>query len=333
MSSNEKNHTSQASYSDLFFRLLEPAFLLDATSLKILELNDPAEKMLDAATPELHGESILRWIPESLRDEFEKQARVTLRRYHPRGHETRFVSPEGRERLYRCDLCQLRAAEGAEPLLQLIAHDITAQREAEERAEKYLVELKSALDDLKSANDRLQEMAITDEMTRVNNFRYFKQRQEIEHQRSVRFKRPYAILFFDLDNFKHYNDRNGHPAGDRLLTELAQLLKRSSRETDCVARYGGEEFVILAPETSESQGAEFAERLRKAIVAAGFAHAKDQPLGVLSASIGVASYPAAGSTPDQVLKAADEAMYRSKKSGKNRVTVFGAPDPGESEKS
>ncbi len=332
MSTPPLSHAAQASYSDLFFRLLEPAFLLDAGSLKILELNNAAEKMLGGSAADLQGESILRWIPEDLRAEFQKQSRVTLRRYHPRGHETRFVSGDGHERLFRCDLCQLQAAEGATPLLQLIAHDITAQREAEERAENYLSELKSALVELKSANDRLREMTITDEMTRVNNFRYFKQRQEIEHQRSVRFKRPYAILFFDLDSFKHYNDRNGHPAGDRLLTELAQLLKRSSRETDCVARYGGEEFVILAPETSESQGAEFAERLRKAIVAAGFPHATEQPLGIISASIGVASYPAAGGTPDQILKAADEAMYRSKKSGKNRVTTFGVMDPDATEK-
>jgi diguanylate cyclase (GGDEF)-like protein/PAS domain S-box-containing protein len=333
MKSTEKSHTSQANYSDLFFRLLDPAFLLDSATLKILELNDPSERILGAAADELQGESILRWIPESLRDEFEKQARVTLRRYHPRGHETRFVSPDGRERLYRCDLCQLQPAGGAAPLLQVIAHDITAQREAEERAEKYLVELKSALDELKSANDRLEEMSITDEMTRVNNFRYFKQRHKMEHQRSVRFMRPYAILFFDLDNFKHYNDRNGHPAGDRLLTELAQLLKRSLRETDCVARYGGEEFVILAPETSESQGGEIAERLRKAIEDAGFPHASEQPLGVVSASIGVASFPTAGSTPDDVLKAADEAMYRSKKSGKNRVTTFGNRNPAGAENS
>jgi diguanylate cyclase (GGDEF)-like protein/PAS domain S-box-containing protein len=330
MSTPPLSHASQASYSDLFFRLLEPAFLLDASSLKILELNDAAEKMLGGSTADLTGESILRWIPESLQEEFQKQARVTLRRYHPRGHETRFISGEGQERLFRCDLCQLQAAEGAPPLLQLIAHDITAQREAEERAEKYLSELKSTLDELQAANHRLQEMTITDEMTRVNNFRYFKQRHEIEHQRSVRFKRPYAILFFDLDNFKHYNDRNGHPAGDQLLRDLAQLLKRSSRETDCVARYGGEEFVILAPETSAPQGAEFAERLRKAIVKARFPHADAQPLGIVSASIGVASYPADGSTPDQILKAADEAMYRSKKSGKNRVTISGAPATVES---
>jgi diguanylate cyclase (GGDEF)-like protein len=98
-----------------------------------------------------------------------------------------------------------------------------------------------------------------------------------------------------------------------------------------VARYGGEEFVVLAPETSAPQAAEFAERLRKAIVKANFPHADAQPLGVVSASIGVASYPSAGSTPDQIVKAADEAMYRSKKSGKNRVTLFGAANPEGSE--
>ena len=305
---------SKASYSDLFFRMLAPALLLDSATLEILEANDAAEKALGLSAAEVRGSLFSKWIPEELRNQFEQQVRVTLRRYHPREFEMELEIGEA-HRLYRIELCQLQGQDRGHSLLQLIAHDITAQREAEERAEKYLEELKQA-------NEKLQAMSITDELTQVYNLRYFKQRLEIEHQRSVRFKRPYSILFFDIDNFKHYNDRNGHPAGDALLRQLAQLLKTTSRETDCVARYGGEEFVVLAPETNESQGGEFAERLRKTIQSAPFEHSEHQPLGKVSASIGVASYPAAGTSPSEVIQAADQAMYHSKRTGKDRVTLF-----------
>ncbi|NDD93111.1 GGDEF domain-containing protein [bacterium] len=322
---SQTNWAAQASYSDLFFKLLDPAFLVEADTLKILELNDAAEKFLTSSGEDIRGQSIERWIPVDQREEFERQVRVTMRRYHPRHHELQILASSGKTHLFRCDLCQLQihGTENQRPILQIIAHDITAQREAEKSALKYLA-------DLKAANEKLEAMSITDEMTGINNFRYFKQRLELEHQRSVRFKRPYAILFLDVDHFKHYNDRNGHPAGDALLRGLGQLIKKSSRETDCVARYGGEEFVILAPETTGAQGIEFAERLRKSITSAGFEHGQHQPLGCLSASIGIASFPDSGTLPADILKAADQAMYQSKKNGRNRVTSDQPSSPARS---
>ncbi|MBU6374840.1 MAG: GGDEF domain-containing protein [Bdellovibrionales bacterium] len=330
--SYEGNWASQASYSDLFFKLLDPAFLIDGESLKILEINDAAEKILGGSAEELREQSIERWIPEAERADFALQVRVTMRRYHPRLHEISIQCADGRTRLYRCDLCQLQTQDVNKhrSVLQIIAHDITAQREAEQNAQKYLSELQTALSDLKAANEKLESMSVTDEMTGIHNFRYLKQRLEIEHRRAIRFKRPYAILFLDVDHFKHYNDRNGHPAGDALLRGLAQLLKKSSRETDCVARYGGEEFVILAPETNEQQGSEFAERLRKIITSAGFENGEHQPLGCISVSIGVACYPESAPSAEDTLKAADEALYHSKKSGRNRVTRYSKPHPAES---
>lgn len=321
------NSTAKASYADLFFRLLDPAFLLDGESLTILEHNDAGEKALGLDSEQLKGRNFLDWIPEELHSAFQQQVRITLRRYHPREHETWILSKNTDEkRLYRCALCQLSTSEQAEgsenpTLLQVIAHDITAQRQAEENASIYLKKLESTLSELKEANNRLEELSVTDELTQVSNVR-FKKRLETEHQRSRRFERPYCIVFFDIDNFKHYNDRNGHPAGDRLLRLFAQTLKNSCRETDFIARYGGEEFVILATETSESQGLTFAERLRTKLEETAFEFGEFQPLGKISASIGVAAFPEAAAEPQALLNAADAAMYHSKKTGKNRVTGF-----------
>ena len=323
MSPSEKDlPTSEASYSDLFFRLLDPAFVLDAETLQILALNRAAEKALKETPDSLRSRPILDWIPAGLRPEFEKQARITLRRYHPRKYEGTMMAPNGSDRPCAFEFCELRGIDGAARLIQLIAHDLTAQREAEKRAENYLKKLESTLDELETANKKLGELAITDELTGVHNVRHFRQRHAVEHQRSKRFRRPYAIVFLDLDHFKQFNDRNGHPAGDALLAALAKKLKEISRETDCLARYGGEEFVILAPETDEAQAGDFAERLRKAVEELAFPNSASQPLGRISVSIGVASFPASGKSPEAVLQAADQAMYHSKKGGRNRVSLF-----------
>jgi diguanylate cyclase (GGDEF)-like protein len=124
-----------------------------------------------------------------------------------------------------------------------------------------------------------------------------------------------------MDHFKNYNDTNGHPAGDQLLREFAGILKTQSRETDLVARYGGEEFVVLATETPTPKVTTFAERIREMVAKHPFAHAQKQPLGHVSVSIGVASYPDDGQTPEAVLQAADQAVYASKKGGRDRVTL------------
>jgi diguanylate cyclase (GGDEF)-like protein len=146
----------------------------------------------------------------------------------------------------------------------------------------------------------------------------------MEHIRAQRYASQYSLVFIDADNFKHYNDRNGHPAGDRLLKELAQIVRASCRSTDLPARYGGEEFVVLCPETAHPDANVVAERIRKAVQSHPFAHADAQPLGFVSVSVGVACYPVDGQTPEAVLQSADEALYASKQNGRNRVTT--APD-------
>jgi diguanylate cyclase (GGDEF)-like protein len=127
------------------------------------------------------------------------------------------------------------------------------------------------------------------------------------------------VFLFDIDNFKNYNDTNGHLAGDKLLQRLAGLVNDSVRKDDIFGRFGGEEFLLVMPHTNAQQGMAAAEKIRNLIATQPFASAEKQPLAVVSISGGVAEYPHHGLDAAGILHAADEALYEAKRSGRNRV--------------
>lgn len=128
-----------------------------------------------------------------------------------------------------------------------------------------------------------------------------------------------SVLLFDIDHFKHYNDTNGHLAGDKLLQELAQTVQESVRKDDIFGRFGGEEFLLILPNTTLTQGLAAAEKVRTVIAGRPFPFAERQPLGRLSVSGGVAEYPHHGTDTATLLQAADAALYEAKRSGRNRM--------------
>jgi diguanylate cyclase (GGDEF)-like protein len=130
-----------------------------------------------------------------------------------------------------------------------------------------------------------------------------------------------SIFLFDLDHFKHYNDTNGHLAGDSLLQDLARLVQASIRQDDIFGRFGGEEFLLIMPNTDLSHALAAANKLRGAIAARKFVSADKQPMGVISVSGGVAEYPSDGIDAPTLLRAADEALYEAKRQGRNRVVA------------
>ena len=134
----------------------------------------------------------------------------------------------------------------------------------------------------------------------------------------------FSIFLFDIDNFKNYNDTNGHVDGDQLLKELANVLKENTNADDLVARYGGEEFIVLFRDIGKEHAMAYAEKIRKRIEAHPFEHREKQPLGCISISGGVAEYPADGRTVEDVIKHADGALYESKESGRNRIALYRA---------
>ena len=176
--------------------------------------------------------------------------------------------------------------------------------------------------DLANAVDELARLARTDGLTQLNNHRTFQELTGQEVQRSKRSNSPLTLLMIDVDHFKTYNDTHGHPAGDRVLAQLAGILKKSLRTTDIVARYGGEEFAVLLVDTPLSFAAKAADKVRTAIRSTTFEGASEsQPNGRITVSIGMAGWPMHGRTAPDLIQAADKALYAAKKAGRDQVKM------------
>lgn len=168
----------------------------------------------------------------------------------------------------------------------------------------------------------VKEEASTDSLTGLHNRRYlFETAKEIA-QKAIARHSPVSVFIFDIDHFKRYNDLNGHSEGDHLLVELSKLLKENSRGTDVVARFGGEEFIVLMPDTDKDSASRYAEKIRKLIEEHPFNHREMQPAGYVSISGGVAAFPFDGNSLSAVIRRSDEALYESKRSGRNRITRY-----------
>jgi len=174
---------------------------------------------------------------------------------------------------------------------------------------------------------RLTSESQSDSLTSLFNMRYFRRQLVEEFSRSQRYNHSLSLLMIDVDHFKSYNDRNGHPAGDIVLKEVSRILIRNVRGTDIVARYGGEEFVVLLPETPSDAAASVAEKIRKTVEEHHFPFRETQNGGRLTVSIGVGSFPDPRVTSDQdMVEAADKALYAAKKNGRNQVRIFSKGD-------
>jgi diguanylate cyclase (GGDEF)-like protein len=181
-------------------------------------------------------------------------------------------------------------------------------------------QLAVAIENAKSFEETKMK-SIQDSLTGLYNKGFFLETLEAEISKAGRFGRELSIFMLDVDDFKHYNDTNGHPEGDELLIQLTQLIHNSVRSIDFPCRYGGEEFVVILPETDKVGAAVIAEKLVKIIEAHPFPHGESQPLGFVSVSIGLASFPADSRNMDRLIKKMDEALYKGKKEGKNRLVV------------
>ncbi|PTB17798.1 hypothetical protein C9I57_26655 [Trinickia symbiotica] len=170
------------------------------------------------------------------------------------------------------------------------------------------------------AESALRTLARTDSLTGLANRRTLDERLEQEWRRAVRTQRPLSLLFVDLDHFKAYNDRYGHQAGDAALAAVGRCLaEQLHRPADLAARYGGEEFVVVLPDTNSMGALSIAESLRTAVAQLAIDHAGSEQ-GRLTVSIGAASWQGlVANDVASVVKAADEALYRAKAIGRNRV--------------
>lgn len=168
-----------------------------------------------------------------------------------------------------------------------------------------------------------QLMSITDPLTALPNRRYLEERLMEELNRSKRYDYPMSFLMIDIDDFKAYNDINGHQAGDLALQITAHCLKGALRSADVASRYGGEEFCILLPQTGLVEAGAIADRIRQRVSTTHFPHGKTQPLGHVTVSIGVSTYSSIVNTSENIIAAADRALYQAKHMGKDRVVFYG----------
>jgi two-component system cell cycle response regulator len=216
---------------------------------------------------------------------------------------------------------------------RLLAENQTLVRALEEKnrslvsKEQELLNLNSSLErlvetrtaELRALNEKLNELAMTDPLTRVHNRRAFFTRFTDELERSKRYKHPFSVAMIDVDHFKSFNDMEGHLCGDEALKKIAQILTSKLRRTDFLCRYGGEEFLLMMPETKLSVGIDICERLRAAVEASVFQGQAEN--AYLTVSVGVSGFPEHGEVQDKLIQTADQALYQAKEFGRNRVVA------------
>src|SRR5689334_25152320 len=166
---------------------------------------------------------------------------------------------------------------------------------------------------LRKKNDELELLSTTDSLTGLSNHRSLMKRLDDEVARFRKERKGFSVLVGDVDHFKQYNDAFGHPAGDEVLQMIAEIMRDSTRKTDCCARYGGEEFVIVLPDTSAADAMDTAEHIRARVAAKKFSGRK------MTLSIGVATFPEDADDAESIIAVADEALYQAKREGRDRT--------------
>ena len=190
----------------------------------------------------------------------------------------------------------------------------------DQRLLTHLAEQASIALERASLQEQATSLGGTDELTKLHNTRFLEQALDREARRCRRYGSIMALIFLDLDDFKRINDQHGHPLGSQCLAELAQIMLKSVRDVDILARYGGDEFVVILPETTVSTARAVADRLHEAITSHIFL-SEEGIEARLTASIGIAGFPDHALSKEELLRKADEAMYRAKAAGPNRIHV------------
>jgi diguanylate cyclase (GGDEF)-like protein/PAS domain S-box-containing protein len=178
---------------------------------------------------------------------------------------------------------------------------------------------KEKLKEIGEMREEAVRLSYTDDLTDIYNHRFFIEQLTLEVERQKRYATPLSLLMIDIDYFKHYNDTNGHLAGDQVLKAIAILIQRGVRQSDIIARYGGEEFSAILINTGREKALEIAERVRRNVSDTRFPNESAQPNKDLTVSVGVATFSSSISTLTDLIREADNALYRAKKGGRNRI--------------
>ena len=206
--------------------------------------------------------------------------------------------------------------------------DITERKQAEEELRRTKDELETVNLKLQQSLEREKQLACIDYLTGLHNRRYFFGLAAREFSASVRYQRPLTFLMFDVDDFKQVNDTLGHAAGDKVLVQIAQAAVAQMRASDAVARYGGDEFIVMLPHASAQQALPIAERIRASVAAIRVETGMDPFFVTISIGIAETRLEPPDESVDRVIQRADEALYKAKQSGRNRVVIFDQDETG-----
>ncbi len=318
---NVNLHIASRRFEGLFQNVPIACFTVDREGL-VFDWNRHAEDLFGIASHEAYLRPIRKvlgvlgeagWI-----DEAERAIRMGA---SVEGKEWNYRHPAGTWRHLICNLFPLSDSDGGVLGAIWANVDITDRKRSEQRIEdqvrkinRFAAHLESQKKKLERMNARLERLAITDGLTGLKNHRRFHEelREALESCRLS--NRPLTLLMLDVDHFKAYNDTFGHPAGDRVLQQLARLIRSRFRGARIAGRYGGEEFAILLPNVDARRGIEIAERFRKAVAGQRW------ELKPVTVSIGVSTAARSSASADTLVAQADAAMYESKRAGRNRCT-------------
>jgi len=172
-------------------------------------------------------------------------------------------------------------------------------------------------------SEQVENLSNLDSLTGLFNHRYFQEHLSQEIDRAQRYRRPLGLIMLDIDDFQEYNENHGYAMGDRVLVQMADILKNNLRKVDIASRYAGEEFVIIIPDTRKKQAAIVAEKLRDKVASAVFVEKRDSSLGMvrLTVSVGVSEYDVR-SNKDEFIRQVKQAIQEAKEKGKNRVCIY-----------
>ncbi len=207
--------------------------------------------------------------------------------------------------------------------IEILEKELIEKNQERDLYAKELQVLKNLYREKVKEVEKMREEAVLlsyiDDLTGIYNHRFFIEQLTLELERQKRYSSPLSLLMIDIDYFKHYNDANGHLAGDQALRDIAMLIQHGVRQTDIVARYGGEEFSAILINAGREKALEIAERVRRNVADTGISNESAQPNGDLTVSIGVGTFSPSISTLTDLIREADNALYRAKRAGRNRI--------------